>query len=68
MKLNGDKSGMEELKYIKENKLFYLKFILKEAQTNTDHRASFRGRNMGKFILEYNVQKDEFTILRDSSE
>lgn len=68
MKLNGDKSGIEELKYIKENKLFYLKFILKEAQTNTDHRASFRGRNMEKFILEYNLQKDEFTVIKDNTE
>lgn len=65
MKLSGDKEGLEELKYIRENKLFYLKFLLKEAQTNTDHRAAFKGRNLEKYVLIYDNMKDEFVVKKE---
>ncbi len=65
MKLSGDKDGLEELKYIKDNKLFYLKFLLKEAQTNTDHKTIFKGRNLEKYILIYDKIKDEFIVKKE---
>jgi hypothetical protein len=66
MKLSGDKEGLEELKYIKEHKLFYLKFLFKEAQTNTDNKAVFKGRNLEKYVLIYDKLKDEFIVKRES--
>ena len=68
MKLSGDIDGLEELKYIKENKIFYLKFLFKEAQTNTDNKAFFKGRNLEKFVLVYNKLKDEYTVAKDKGE
>lgn len=60
MKLIGDFEAVEELKYIKENNIFYLKFLLKEAQTNTDNKAYFKGRDLKKYVLIYDKLKDEF--------
>jgi len=45
MKLTGDSEGIEELKFIKENKIFYLKFLLNEAKSNTNRCAEFKGRD-----------------------
>lgn len=45
MKLIGDSEGIEELKFIKENKIFYLKFLLNEAKSNSNRRAEFKGRD-----------------------
>lgn len=45
MKLTGDSEGIEELKFIKENKIYYLKFLLNEAKTNTTRCAEFKGRD-----------------------
>jgi uncharacterized protein YkuJ len=63
MKLAGDPAGLEELKYIKENKLFYLKYLLKEAQTSTYRMVEFRGQDgKKKFRLKYFPDKDEFMV------
>lgn len=68
MKLTGDLKGLEELKFIKENNIFYLKFLLKEAQTNTDNKANFKGRDLTKYILIYDKIKDEFIVKKADSE
>lgn len=65
MKLTGDIEGLEELKFIKENKIFYLKFLFKEAQTNTDNKAYFKGRKLDKYILVYNKVKDEYVVHKE---
>lgn len=63
MKLEGDPEGLEELKRIKEENLFYLKFIMKEAKSNTDNIAFFKDRTgKQKYKLYYDSSKDAFTV------
>ena len=63
MKLTGDPDGLEELKFIKENKIFYLKFLLKEAETNTNRTAEFKDRNGNqRYKLTYNPFEREFRV------
>ncbi len=63
MKLSGDPEGLEELKRIKEENLFYLKFIMKEAKSNTDNTASFKGKaGKQKYKLSYDPATDSFTV------
>ncbi len=63
MKLTGDPEGLEELKTIKENNLFYLKYLLKEAQTSTYRNVEFKGRDgKKKFRLKYFPDRDEFMV------
>lgn len=65
MKLAGDSEGLEELKFMKENKLFYLKYLLKEAQTSTYRMVEFKGQDgKKKFRLKYFPDKDEFVVER----
>jgi hypothetical protein len=57
MKLVGDNDGIEELKYIKESNLFYLKYLIKEAETSLNRTAEFKGRDgKQKFKISYNPQ------------
>ncbi|MGB9736547.1 MAG: hypothetical protein ACP5JP_10060 [bacterium] len=63
MKLEGDPQGLEELKRIKEENLFYLKFIMKEAKSNTDNIAFFKDRTgKQKYKLSYDPSTDAFTV------
>lgn len=43
MRLVGDTEGIAALKQLVESHRDYLKFLLAEAGSNTDHAASFRG-------------------------
>ncbi|UCD85942.1 MAG: hypothetical protein JSU92_07050 [Deltaproteobacteria bacterium] len=63
MKLTGDSEGIAELKFIKENKLFYLKFLLNEAKTNTNRSAEFKGRDgKTKYRMTFNDLSGELKI------
>lgn len=63
MKLAGDPAGLEELKFMKENKLFYLKYLLKEAQTSTYRMVDFKGQDgKTKYRLRYFPDRDEFVV------
>ncbi|MCL4557995.1 MAG: hypothetical protein M1491_05095 [Deltaproteobacteria bacterium] len=63
MKLSGDPEGLEELKRIKEENLFYLKFIMKEAKSNTDNMTVFKDKTGHKrYRLSYNPTDDSFTV------
>ncbi len=63
MKLGGDSAGIEELKYIKENNLFFLKFLLKEAETSLNRSAEFKARDgKQKYKILFNPSSKEFTI------
>lgn len=63
MKLTGDPGGLEELKRIKEENLFYLKFIMKEAKSNTDNITSFKDKSgKQKYMLTYDPATDSFTV------
>ncbi len=63
MKLTGDPVGLEELKRIKEENIFYLKFIIKEAKSNTDYTANFKDKTgKQKYKLCYDPAMDSFTV------
>ncbi len=63
MKLGGDLQGIEELKYIKENNLFYLKYLLKEAETSLNRTVEFKGRDgKQKYKMVYNPLTKEFVV------
>ncbi len=63
MKLTGDPEGLEELKRIKEENLFYLKFIMKEAKSNTDNTTIFKDKTgKQKYRLFYDPATDSFNV------
>ena len=63
MKLSGDPEGLEELKRIKEENLFYLKFIMKEAKSNTDNTTVFKDKaGKKRYRLFYNPADGSFTV------
>ncbi len=63
MKLTGDPEGLEELKRIKEQNLFYLKFIMKEAKSNTDNTTTFKDKTgKQKYRLSYDPANDSFSV------
>jgi len=63
MKLAGDTVGIEELKYIKENNLFYLKYLIKEAETSLNRSAEFKGKDgKQKYKIMYNPMTGEFAV------
>jgi hypothetical protein len=63
MKIVGDPQGLEELKRIKDENLFYLKFIMKEAKSNTDNIAFFKDKTgKQKYKLVYDPATDAFTV------
>jgi len=63
MKLVGDNDGIEELKNIKENNLFYLKYLIKEAETSLNRTAEFKGKDgKQKYKIQYNPMTKEFTV------
>ncbi len=63
MKLEGDAQGLEELKRIKEENLFYLKFIMKEAKSNTDNVTTFKDKTgKQRYKLTYDPATDSFTV------
>ncbi len=63
MKLIGDSQGLEELKRIKEENLFYLKFIMNEAKSNTDNITTFKDKTgRQKYKLSYDPAGDSFTV------
>ncbi len=64
MKLTGDPVGLEELKRIKEENLFYLKFIMKEAKSNTDNISNFKDKaGKQKYRLTYDPADDSFNVI-----
>ncbi|MCL4478752.1 MAG: hypothetical protein M1381_06595 [Deltaproteobacteria bacterium] len=68
MKLNGDPEGIEELKRIKEENFFYLKFIIKEAKSNTDNKTTFKDKTgKQKYDFIYDPITDSFTVSKIKS-
>lgn len=63
MKLTGDPEGLQELKRIKEENLFFLKFIMKEAKSNTDNTTTFKDKTgKQKYRLSYDPAADSFNV------
>lgn len=64
MRLVGDPDGIAALKQLVANHREYLKFLLAEAGTNTDHAASFRGPDGVLWQLVHHPLTSELEIRR----
>jgi len=63
MKFTGDADGIAELKTMKETRLDWLKYLLKEAQTNFDNTATFKGQdNKTTYKMVYSPQTGELNV------
>jgi len=67
MKFTGDPDGIAELKTMKETRLEYLKYLLKEAQTNFDGTATFKSPDQKTtYKMVYSAQTGELNVTKVS--
>jgi len=63
MKFTGDPDGIAELKTMKETRLDWLKYLLKEAQTNFDNTATFKSQDQKTtYKMVYSPQTGELSV------
>jgi hypothetical protein len=62
MKLTGDEEGLKALKKLFATNKEYVRFILKEAETNVDRTSDFRDESGTKYRLIYVAEKAEFKV------
>ena len=62
MKLVGDDQGIQALKSIKEERPSYLKFLLSEAQSNTNHSAEFKASDGTAYRIRYNSASGDLEV------
>lgn len=64
MRLVGDTDGIAALKQLVDEHREYLKFLLAEAGSNTDHVAPFRGKDGTRWQLVHHPLSDELEVRR----
>ena len=64
MKLVGDPDGIAALKELSQHNRDYLKFLIAEAGTNTNHTASFTGPDGTKWHLVVKPGSGELEVKR----
>jgi hypothetical protein len=64
MRLVGDPEGIAVLKQLVAEHREYLKFLLAEAATNSDHAASFRGPDGAPWQLVHHPVGGELEVRR----
>lgn len=64
MKLIGDPDGIAALKALVADHRDYLKFLISEAQSNTDHHAPFRGADQSRWELVLHPESGELEVVR----
>jgi hypothetical protein len=64
MRLVGDEDGIAALKELVAGHREYLKFLLSEAGSNTDHAASFRGPDGVRWRLVHRPTSGELEVSR----
>lgn len=64
MRLVGDPDGIAALKELSQNNRDYLKFLISEAQSNTDHLASFTGPDGTRWHLVVKPGAGELEVKR----
>jgi hypothetical protein len=62
-KVTGDPAGIEALKALVHEHRDYLKFLLNEARTATDHTASFTTADGRKFRIRIDGAHDRIEVL-----
>jgi hypothetical protein len=64
VKLVGDATGIAALKELSQHNRDYLKFLIAEAGTNTNHAAGFTGPDGTKWILIAKPGSGELEVKR----
>jgi hypothetical protein len=64
MKLTGDPDGITALKELVADHRDYLKFLITEAQSNTDHHAPFKGADGTKWELVVHLENGDLEVRR----
>ena len=62
MKIVGDADGIAALKELVSDHRDYLKFLITEAQSSTDHHAPFRGRDGTRWELIARPEADALEV------
>jgi hypothetical protein len=61
-KVTGDPRGVEELKALTLENRDFLKFLLAEARTSSDHAAPFTGKNGVRYLLKANLATGQLEV------
>jgi hypothetical protein len=64
MQLAGDPDGIAALKALVANHRDYLKFLITEARSSSDHRAAFRGADGTRWELVLRPAAGELEVRR----
>lgn len=64
MKLVGDPDGVTALKELVGEHRDYLKFLITEAQSNTDHVAPFKAPDGTKWELKLHLENGDLEVRR----
>ena len=64
MKLEGDQEGIAVLKAMHEKDKSYLKFLVGEARTNTDHKAPFKAEDGTRYMLRVDPRTGDLVVER----
>jgi len=62
MKLVGDPDGVNALKQLVGEHRDYLKFLITEAQSNTDHSAKFKGADGSHWLLVVHPESGDLEV------
>ncbi|MGE0786600.1 MAG: hypothetical protein AB7S26_13090 [Sandaracinaceae bacterium] len=62
MKLDGDPEGVAALKALSAADKEQIKFLIHEAQTNTDRKTTFRAADGRVFVLRVDPQTKDLTV------
>jgi len=62
VRLTGDNEGLAALKALAEKDREYLKFLIKEAQSNTDLCAMFSGAEGKRYRLRVDVKSGDLVV------
>lgn len=62
MKLSGDVKGIAALKALSQKDSEYLKFLIREARSNTDLCTRFKGDDGVAFVLQVDAVTGDLTV------
>ncbi len=64
MRVVGDDDGVAALKALAADNRDYLKFLITEAQSNSDHTASFRAADDTRWVVRFHPESGELEVRR----
>lgn len=62
MQLAGDETAIAQLKELAKDNKEYLKYLVNEARSNTDHATSYRGKDGVKYSLKLDLASQTITV------